>query len=431
MGLSDPAFPLYSIIYPTISGLSCVPAFWLLRSRRITLANHVLVISNFVAIAGAYLTVGGFRGPATILLLWPIVVASMLLGSRAGLVTAAIAAIFHGGMAAMELAGRFTPLVPSAAPASTYVSIGSGIFMFLLVAFLSCLSTASLKIALQKARQRAVELDIRLGENERLVNQLWNTAEQLTPMAEELAVAMEQMNAAAEQIAATASQMSQGATSQAHRTEEAARSTAQLAFATDQIAGNARQANDASAQAQKSVQDSARVVSALGNKLGEIERVVALVEKIADQTNLLALNASIEAARAGEHGAGFAVVADEVRRLAEHSAASVGEIAALSQGIGDILHEVLAAMGEAQIGTAHTLVLTRDVDAMAQEQDRASEAMGRAVNEIAAVAEGNASASEQIAASIEEQSASIGQVASSAQALADLADSLQRKGDQR
>lgn len=127
----------------------------------------------------------------------------------------------------------------------------------------------------------------------------------------------------------------------------------------------------------------------------------------------------------------FGVVADEVRRLAEHSAASVGKIAALSQGIGDRLHEVLAAMGEAQIGTAHTLVLTRDVDAMAQEQDRASEAMGRAVNEIAAVAEGNASASEQIAASIEEQSASIGQVASSAQALADLADSLQRKGDQR
>ena len=267
----------------------------------------------------------------------------------------------------------------------------------------------------------------RMIENLRhLLERIADTSQQLSASSEELAATMEQMNAASEQVAVTAGQMAQGAATQARRAEDASRSVAQLATATGQIAGNARQARDASTQAQDLVQNTARVVKALSDKLGEIERVVALVEKIADQTNLLALNASIEAARAGEHGAGFAVVADEVRRLAVHSADSVGEIAALSQEIGSSLEEVLAAMEEAQKGTAHTVSLAQQVGAATEEQDRASEAMVGAVNKMAAVAEENAAASEEIAASIEQQVASVEQMANSAQALAEVANSLQQ-----
>jgi len=267
----------------------------------------------------------------------------------------------------------------------------------------------------------------RMIENLRhLLDRIAETSQQLSTSSEELAAMMEQMNSASEQVVVTAGEMAQGAATQAHRAEEASHSAAQLATATSQIAENARQTGAASTQAQKLVQASVLVVDALSDKLGEIERVVALVDKIAGQTNLLALNASIEAARAGAHGAGFAVVADEVRRLAEHSATSVGEIAALSREIGDRLQEVLTAMEEKRRAVGQTAALAQETATVTKEQEEASETMVSAVNEMAAMAEENAAASEEIAASIEEQVASVEQVADSAQVLAEMASSLQQ-----
>ena len=63
----------------------------------------------------------------------------------------------------------------------------------------------------------------------------------------------------------------------------------------------------------------------------KIEGIITLMNDIAFQTNLLALNASVEAARAGEHGKGFAVVASEVRKLAHRSSKASTEIGVLIQ----------------------------------------------------------------------------------------------------
>lgn len=310
-----------------------------------------------------------------------------------------------------------------------YLSIP--LLMNYVMATLSWLFGRDIMHAKKQSDKNAEALAAQLATNQSLIAEIAEATTRLAPTAEQLAAMMEQMNAAAEQIAATTSQMSQGAASQAHRAEEAALSVTQLVTTTFQIANNVRQANYALGQAQASVQNTGRVVEALETRLGEIKQVVTLVDKIADQTNLLALNASIEAARAGEHGAGFAVVADEVRRLAEHSAASVGEIAALSQGIGSSLREMLVAMEETQKGMADTASLAQEVGAATDEQEQATEAVVGAINEIAAVAEENASASEEIAASVEEQVASMEQVASSAQVLAELAADLQQSLEAR
>jgi methyl-accepting chemotaxis protein len=259
-----------------------------------------------------------------------------------------------------------------------------------------------------------------------LLGRIAVTTQHLASSSEELAATTEQMRAAAQQISEAAGHTAHGAEIQARRAEGAAEAASQLASATHRIAENAEGTNAASVEVQVAVEGSAKLVVSLGDRLSEIDRVVALVERIADQTNLLALNASIEAARAGEHGVGFAVVADEVRRLAQHSAGSAGEIAALSRAITRQLEEVLAGMGNVRGGAAHVVGLAKETAAETEEQRIASKEMVKAVNEMAAVAEQSASSSEEIVAMVEEQVASIDQVAASAQRLAEQVAGLRR-----
>jgi methyl-accepting chemotaxis protein len=160
---------------------------------------------------------------------------------------------------------------------------------------------------------------------ERLAGMLFRLRGEVAESAAKLAAASEHLAAATLEQTTAASQTSSSM-------EELSQSTVSIA---ETAAGVATQADEVRAKiaiAQTELQASGERVTALANRIDEIDRILALINDIADQTNLLALNAAIEAARAGDAGRGFAVVADEVRRLAERSKAAAAQIAKLVEG---------------------------------------------------------------------------------------------------
>jgi len=197
---------------------------------------------------------------------------------------------------------------------------------------------------------------------------------------------------------------------------------------------------------EKTVTNSALVVTKLGDRSTEIGQIVETISGIAGQTNLLALNAAIEAARAGEQGKGFAVVAEEVRKLAEQSQVATKQIATLIGAIQVETTTAVEAMSEGtrevkvgiasvgSAGTAFSEIMTRIAEVTSQiehisisiqQMAGGSQQVVQAMHDINDVSKVTAAETQTVSAAAEEQSASMEEIAASSADLARLAEKLQ------
>lgn len=292
--------------------------------------------------------------------------------------------------------------------------------------------------------------------------------------AQHVAAASEQLTASADQSAVVSIQVATSITEVAVASEKQLRavsSTTQIvekmSAGMEEVAGNVvtshEQVEETAKAAKKgsgdiesavkqmslietAVNNSAAVVTKLGERSKEIGAIVDTISGIAGQTNLLALNAAIEAARAGEQGKGFAVVAEEVRKLAEQSREAAKQIAQLISEIQTDTGEAVITMDEgtkqvkigadvvSNAGESFQIISTL-VDCIVEQSEQMAtvitdmamdtDTIVCAIQDIDKMSRNVAAESETVSAATEEQTASIGEIATASQSLANMAQGLQ------
>lgn len=107
------------------------------------------------------------------------------------------------------------------------------------------------------------------------------------------------------------------------------------------------------------VNASSEIMSQLGMRSKDIEKVLSVIKEVTERTNLLSLNAAILASQAGEYGKSFSVVAEEISALSDRTAASTREISEIVKSIQKDIKNAVTSIDntKVKVETGNTLVL--------------------------------------------------------------------------
>ena len=271
----------------------------------------------------------------------------------------------------------------------------------------------------EKVAEGDLTLHVTLSsEKDTLGRALESMLKNLNQMMAEVSMSSERVNAGSTEIAGASQSLSQGGSESAASLEEITSSVTEMASQSTANAGNARQARELSANAQKyagegneRMKEMVRAMTKIQDSSQNISKIIKTIDEIAFQTNLLALNAAVEAARAGQHGKGFAVVAEEVRNLAARSAKAARETADLIEGSVDVTTEgaTIAGQTAAELENIVNEVnkvtdLVAEISHVSEEQAEGIRQVNIGLEQIDRVTQQNMAMAEESAASAEELS---------------------------
>ncbi len=311
-------------------------------------------------------------------------------------------------------------------------------------------------------------VNIMTNNTRTLIQEATQISNQASTYSDRLMSSTNNMSMSIDQVLTTTGELAAGASLQAEQaavtlgvTQEVGQKIQAIQVAIKEMTHRSQQTTQASKQgllhAEQSIQGmeamseqvtlTAAVVQQLSDQSTEINRILQVIDAIAGQTDLLALNAAIEAARAGEHGKGFSVVAEEVRKLAEESAKSTSQIAAIIDTVvreavkasEAMQHVVTAVQTNTQYIDANKQalddILQHIVDTVAQIDDvttashliqKETVEVVRAVENMTAVSEQSSAGTEELLATMEQQNTAVHELQSMAESLTAMTNSLQQ-----
>jgi methyl-accepting chemotaxis protein len=288
----------------------------------------------------------------------------------------------------------------------------------------------------------------------RVVDVAAHTADEVANSAGELATVAKEISNAAGEVSEAVTQVSVGAEAQVQQIQQVTHALDSIRDSADGVAAGAEEVQalagsiEAQAKAKQSelerslgilydvraiVLQAVGEVRALNAAVGNINKFVVTVGRIADQTNLLSLNAAIEAARAGAAGRGFGVVADEIRKLADQARAAADEVVELTEsvttrvaatsttmerGAGQVdeiervSHEINQTLAAILAASERTKAAADSVAKTAEANVQAVQGATVNLSGVVRTAEGHATTALQVSASSEEQSAACEQMSS-------------------
>ncbi len=205
----------------------------------------------------------------------------------------------------------------------------------------------------QDASARALELQASAEEVARSMDYLFQSVEKTSSSATQMNATMSETSQRTQVLAGIGDEVLSFVAEMDSTVGELLSSSQSTADLAQQVREDARGGGDAVQRTVEGINvtheltvSTAKTMDELQRSVGEISRILNVIEEVANQTNLLSLNAAIIAAQAGEHGAGFTVVSDEIRQLAERTRGSTKEIAAIIKAVQGGSRAAVAKMHE-------------------------------------------------------------------------------------